>query len=235
MKLIFLTYTVTAMTCFSVAQNNFVNLWKLQDSENQVEIKINKSKGQKGFPFVVEGLSKTNSRTYISGTLNHVALNEYAYNDPNSACNLTFYFVNQDSAYISTNNCGNYTLQDGLDGLYTTNETSFLSSKILNGYDYDFEKTLELRTGDLYQKIKAISKEKKKIDLEEGQVFFFHSMKDSLEQDPKIAFYLTADKFSVFYRENDKIKSFADRNHKKLPPEIIFWIQKNRITPVTEQ
>ncbi|MGB0869314.1 MAG: hypothetical protein ACPG6V_08110 [Flavobacteriales bacterium] len=235
MKLIFLTYSITAFSCLSVAQNNFVNLWKLQDSENKVEIKINKSNGQKGLPFVVEGLSKTNSRTYISGTLDHTGLNEFAYKDPNSTCNLTFHFINQDSAYVSTKNCENYTLQDSLDGLYTTNETSFLSYKMLKGYDYDFEQELALRTGDFYQKIKTLSIEKRRIDLEEGQVFFFHSTKDSLALDPKIVFYLTADKYSVFYRENDKITSFTDRNHKTLPTEILLWIQKNRISPETEQ
>ncbi len=230
MKFVFLS---TAL-CFGVslcsAQNNFQNLWKIQDhGDDKIEIKISQSSSTAPLSFVLEGLIRKTSRIFITGNLELQALNKYVYQDKNTDCNVVFNFINKDSMYIESSLCDLYTLNDSINGLYTSNSDDLITPKILGEYNAQIEQAIAFKTGEDFESIKLKSVYKTQLN-NGGISTIFMAATDSLAAtDPQVVYYIKDNKVSVFYRFKDIINSYISPYHKTISKEISEWMQKERV------
>jgi len=235
MKLTFLSVGLCLGISFSLAQNNFQNIWKSQSSSDQIEIKISQSKQESSLSFVLEGLMRQSSRIFITGSLKLNALNEYVYQDEHSNCRLQFNFTNKDSLILQANLCELYMLNDTIDGLYTSNFKDLITPKILGEYNDVLEKEIENKTGEDFERIKAKSIYKKQINSDSISTIYMAETDALMRRDPQVVYYIKNNRISIFYRFKDVIHSYISPYHRTISDEISQWIQKDRVTETIKQ
>ncbi len=236
MKFVFLYIVLSLGLTVSTAQTNFQNVWELQNnSENNIEIKITQSSNQVGLSFILEGLMRKTSRIFITGELELQALNQYKYQDKNTNCNVLFNFINKDSMYLEANLCDLYTLNDSVDGLYTSNYDDLLTPKIFGKYDEVIEKEIERKTGENFEAIKLNSVHKIQINSTNSSTVYMASTDSLVKTDPQVIYYLEDNKISIFYRFKDIINSYISPYHKTISKEITNWMKKERMVVVPEK
>lgn len=236
MKFIFLSIAICLGITASTAQNTFQNLWKIQDNgDNQIEIKITEKSENTGLSFVLEGLMRKTSRIFITGNLELQALNQYRYQDKNTDCNITFNFVNKDSMYIESNLCDLYTLNDSINGLYTSNYDDLITPKILGEYNADIENAIALKTGDDFESIRLKSVHKIHIDTDSTSTVYMANSEDLVRTDPQVIYYIKDDSISIFYRFKDVINTYISPDYNNLSEEISAWMEKERVAPTPEK
>ena len=235
MKFTFLSLALCLGVSLSSAQNNFQNLWKIQDNgDNQIEIKISESSNA-SLSFVLEGLMRKTSRIFITGDLELTALNQYKYQDVNTNCNITFNFVNKDSVYVESSLCDLYTLNDSINGLYTSNYDDLITPKILGEYNADMEEAIAFKTGEDFEPIKLKSIFQNRIDTDSSSIVFMAATDSLVQQDPQVVYFIENDKISIFYRFKDVINSYISPYHKTISKEISDWLQKERVVVTPEK
>lgn len=236
MKFVFLYIVLSLGLTVSTAQTNFQNVWELQDnSENKIEIKITQPSNQTGLSFILEGLMRKTSRIFITGKLELQALNQYKYQDKNTNCSVLFNFINKDSMYLEANLCDLYTLNDSLNGLYTSNYDDLLTPKIFGKYDEAIEKEIERKTGESFESIKLNSIHKIQINSTNSSTVYMASTDSLVKTDPQVIYYLEGNKISIFYRFKDIINSYISPYHKTISEEISNWMKKERMVVVPEK
>lgn len=226
MKIKLLTIALGIISVSSHAQSNFANLWTLQNTSNQVEIKIIDQ--NQSLQFVLEGLVDESSRIFMTGKLDVDGLNQYKYVDKNTDCSIKFNFLNADSLYIQSNACELYTLNDSISGLLTTNSGELITPKIFGQYDENLENEIRLKTDLNYEFVKSKSIFRKSIKTEAGEVIFMANTQDQLNKDPEIAYYIENQNLSIFYLNEGVITALRSPFHSQLDSNILEWMQKTR-------
>lgn len=235
MKLTLLSVAFYIGISCSIAQNNFQNIWKSQSSTNQIEIKISQSQEKSSLSFVLEGLMHKTSRIFITGTLELKGLNQYVYQDQNSACNLSFNFLNKDSLTLESNLCNLYTLNDTLDGLFTSNYNSLITPKVLGTYNAEIERQIAFKTGEDFERIQHKSVFKKQINSDSVSTIFMAETESLVSEDPQVVYYIKQNRVSIFYRFKDVINTYISPYHKTISKEISNWLKKDRVAPIQKQ
>lgn len=226
MKIKLLSIALGVCTLSSFAQSNFAKLWKMQNTANQIEVKIIEE--NQTLQFVLEGLIDQSSRIFMSGKMEVNGLNQYSYKDPNTSCSIKFEFINADSVFIKSELCELYTLNDSIDGIFTSNYEDLISPRILGRFDLTIENEIKLKAGEQYEFVKSKSILSKSIKTEKGQVIFMASTPEILNTDPEVAYFISDNKISIFYLTNGIITALRSPFHNELDSNLLDWIQKTR-------